>query len=111
MPHCVIEHSAKFDSDMVMAKVFEGAFQSKLFEADGSDIKVRAMVFEHFLTGNSQADFIHVSLNILSGRSAAQKAHLSETVLQQLAALALEPSSISVEVVDIDRASYRKLVR
>ena len=111
MPHCVIEHSAKFDSDMVMAKVFEGAFQSRLFEADGSDIKVRARVFEHFLTGNTKADFIHVSLNILSGRSAAQKAHLSETVLKQLAVLAIAPSSISVEVVDIDRASYRKLVR
>jgi 5-carboxymethyl-2-hydroxymuconate isomerase len=111
MPHCVIEHSAKFDSYLVMEKVFAGALQSKLFEEDGSDIKVRASVFEHFITGNSQADFIHVSLNILSGRSAAQKAQLSETVLQQLAALAIAPSSISVAVVDIDRASYRKLVR
>lgn len=111
MPHCVIEHSATFDSSMVMERVFAGALQSELFEADGSDIKVRAMVFDHFLTGNSKADFIHVALNILSGRSAAQKAHLAETVLQQLAALAIEPSSISVEVVDIDRASYRKVVR
>ena len=88
-----------------------GAFQSKLFEADGSDIKVRALVYEHFLTGNTKADFIHVSLNILSGRSAEQKAHLAETVLQQLTVLALAPSSISVEVIDMDRASYRKVVR
>jgi 5-carboxymethyl-2-hydroxymuconate isomerase len=111
MPHCVIEHSAVFESAVVMEKVFAGAFQSQLFEEDGSDIKVRARVFEHFRTGNTKADFIHVSLNILSGRSAAQKAHLAETVLQQLAVLALAPSSISVEVIDIDRASYRKIVR
>lgn len=65
---------------------------------------------QHYLTGTKHADFIHVVLKILSGRSTAQKHMLSSMVLVKLQQLALPSVSITVEVLDIDRASYAKFV-
>ena len=56
-------------------------------------------------------DFIHVTLKILSGRSIEQKTMLSRSVLGMLEMFVLEKASISVEVVDIERESYAKVVR
>ena len=42
MPHCVVEHSASIDGELILPLVFSGALKSALFEVDGSDIKVRA---------------------------------------------------------------------
>jgi len=110
MPHCIIEHSADLDGELLVDTVFSGALASNLFEADGSDIKVRAQGYNSYCTGGKKSGFIHVTLKILSGRTAAQKADLSETVLSRLALLDTAGKSVSVEVVDIDRTCYRKLL-
>ena len=115
MPHCIIEHSSTLDSNALIPKVFSACQESSLFEQDGSDIKVRVLPFEHYQTGtvqsaSSPADFIHVTMRILSGRNTEQKLMLSKLVLESLATLALKGCSTSVEVVDIDRASYSKVI-
>jgi 5-carboxymethyl-2-hydroxymuconate isomerase len=115
MPHCVIEHSSSLDSKALMPLVFNASLASSLFEKDGCDIKVRAVAFTQYQTGKvhsniAQIDFIHVTLKILSGRNTKQKKMLSHLVLSNLETLALKACSISVEVVDIDRATYAKLV-
>jgi len=112
MPHCIIEHSSSLDSNVLMPLVFNASLASSLFEKDGSDIKVRAIPFTQYQTGALQSDvaFIHVTLKILSGRNTDQKLVLSRLVLASLEALALKACSISVEVVDIERASYVKVV-
>ncbi len=111
MPHCIIEHSSNITGDKLVPLVYKGALKSELFEADGSDIKVRVLPFEHYQTGNVNMDFIHVTLKILSGRSIEQKTMLSRSVLGMLEMFVLEKASISVEVVDIERESYAKVVR
>lgn len=110
MPHCIVEHSTSIDGNTLMASVFQGALRSKLFEVDGRDIKVRALPYSHFQTGNGKLDFVHVTLKILSGRNAEQKLCLSDAVLESLKTLELTSVSITVEVVDIDRDSYAKIV-
>ncbi len=115
MPHCIIEHSSSLDSKALMPLVFNASLASSLFEKDGSDIKVRAIPFTQYQTGAFQSDvaqvaFIHVTLKILSGRNTEQKLVLSKLVLSSLERLVLKACSISVEVVDIDRTSYAKLV-
>ncbi|MCZ8499940.1 hypothetical protein O9929_27170 [Vibrio lentus] len=45
-----------------------------MFEADGRDIKVRSIASSNYQTGTTKADFIHVTLRILSGRSDENKA-------------------------------------
>lgn len=110
MPHCIIEHSSTINSDQLNNKVFLGALNSGLFEADGRDIKVRSVAYEHYQTGTTKEDFIHVTLRILSGRSDAHKATLSNTVMTQLESLSLVDASITIEVVDMDRSSYSKVI-
>ncbi|MEZ8720969.1 5-carboxymethyl-2-hydroxymuconate Delta-isomerase [Vibrio pomeroyi] len=110
MPHCIIEHSSTIKPDQLNNKVFLGALNSGLFEADGRDIKVRSVAYEHYQTGTTKEDFIHVTLRILSGRSDANKATLSNTVMTQLESLSLVDASITIEVVDMDRSSYSKVI-
>ena len=93
-----------------MPAVFSAAASSGLFEPDGRDIKVRAVAYDHYLTGPSKGDFVHVTVRLLAGRTTEQKMRLSQTVLAQLQALALPHCSLTVEIVDIDRASYAKAV-
>ena len=109
MPHCIVEHSASLNSELILPLVFSGAIESGLFEIDGSDIKVRAIVYHSYLTGPEKSDFIHVTLRILSGRTVEQKKMLSNSVLSQLQKLELRVCSLTVEVLDIERASYSKL--
>lgn len=110
MPHCIVEHSASLDGELILPLVFSGAMKSALFEADGSDIKVRSIAYQCYLTGQATSDFVHVVLKILSGRTPAQKQMLSRSVLAQLQTLEIPRCSLTVEVVDIERASYSKWV-
>ncbi len=112
MPHLIVEYSKKQvlanQINQVLAAAFQGALDSELFS--GADIKTRAIAFEHFNVGNSDKYFIHVTAKILSGRSLAQRQSLSVAILSQLNELALNNTSCTVEVVEIERASYAKLV-
>jgi 5-carboxymethyl-2-hydroxymuconate isomerase len=98
-----------------MPLVFKASLASSLFEKDGSDIKIRAIPFTQYQIGTlqnnvAQVAFIHVTLKILSGRNTEQKIGLSKLVLSSFETLALKACSISVEVVDIDRDSYEKVI-
>ena len=80
MPHCIIEHSASLDSELLVPLVFSGAVKSALFEADGSDIKVRAIAYQSYLTGIAKADFVDVFFKKLSGNTSAQKQSLAQSI-------------------------------
>ena len=110
MPHCIIEHSGKIDGEALVSSVYKGVLKSNLFEPDGSDIKVRAVPYSNFKTGNVDINFVHVTLKILSGRSVTQKTNLTHLVLVQLKTLQIANCSISVEIADIDPASYAKVI-
>ncbi|MBN1007446.1 5-carboxymethyl-2-hydroxymuconate Delta-isomerase [Amphritea pacifica] len=112
MPHCIIEFSDTLAPRLSPAKlvqtVYEGALKSGLFQAE--DIKTRALAYDHFLTGAAPADFIHVTIRILSGRTDEQKQLLSSTVLKGLTDCNLAGISLTVEVVDIHSCSYAKFI-
>ena len=110
MPHCIVEHSTNLDAETLINRVYAGAFESGLFEIDGADIKVRTVAYHHYCTGPRKSSFAHVELKILSGRTLEMKQHLSSTVLAKLRLLDIADCSLTVEVVDIDRASYAKWV-
>ena len=110
MPNCIVEHSAEIDGATLVPLVHRGALESKLFESEGSDIKVRAIPYSNYQTGSVNINFVHVTLKILSGRNLDQKSNLSRLVLENIEGLLSSDCSISVEVVDIDRDSYAKVV-
>jgi 5-carboxymethyl-2-hydroxymuconate isomerase len=112
MPHCIIEYSKNLEQSLsikeLVCAVHGYVFSSGLFEE--SSIKTRAIEYTHFQTGVSDMPFIHITLKILHGRNHQEKKDLSTLVLDKLGNDIPPPISISVEVSDIEKVSYKKLV-
>lgn len=110
MPHCIVEHSNDIDGAFVNSLVHMAAKDSQLFDNQSSDIKVRSIEYANYKTGSLDLKFVHVTLRILSGRTPEQKVGLTKLVCTKLAEANLTNCSISVEVQDIDRDSYAKVI-
>jgi 5-carboxymethyl-2-hydroxymuconate isomerase len=112
MPHCIIDYSpgiaGQIEIEALLDAVHLGAMDSDLFPE--YDIKTRAQGYEYHRTGQTRDSFVHVALHLLSGRSDEQKSMLSEYVLARIEPLLPRVVSVSVEIVDIHRESYRKRV-
>lgn len=110
MPHCIVEYASELKNDVSPARMMEIVFtacvDSQLFQRQ--DIKVRAISFDDYLVGNGDRRFLHVCLKILDGRSPQQKQNLSQSVLQELVALGLSNTEITVDVCDTVGQSYSK---
>ena len=112
MPHCIIEYSAQLQKTVkptqLISAVYNGAFTSELFESN--DIKTRAISFDDHQTGSVKANFIHVTIKILSGRTLEQRQKLSHAISNELNMLNCSATSLTVEVVDMERESYAKVI-
>ncbi|GAA0817539.1 5-carboxymethyl-2-hydroxymuconate Delta-isomerase [Colwellia sp. D2M02] len=112
MPHCIIEYSAPLHAvlkpSQLISAVYNGAFNSELFE--NSEIKTRVIPFDNYQSGSVKVNFIHVVTKILSGRTLAQRKLLSQTILAELKMLNLSKTSLTVEIVEMERDSYAKVI-
>ena len=112
MPHCIIEYSKQIEQTLAVQElvslVHHSVFLSELFEE--SSIKTRAIEFEHYQTGLSNMPFIHITLKIMFGRNHQQKKKLAALVLDKLNEVFTAPISLSVEVMDIDKVGYKRIV-
>jgi len=108
MPHFVIECSknilAQQPADVIMHIVYDAAAATGLF-AD-NDIKVRINSYDQYRLGEGKDSFMHIFASIMGGRTTAQKAALSKTIIQQLAPLFPDISFLSMNVEDFDPATY-----
>ena len=121
MPHAIIEYSEsitqntaqntaqKLTPAQLLSVVYESTLASELFNK--TDIKVRAIPYASHQSGADHTDFIHVTLKILAGRTVEQRNHLSKRVLKELSTLPLTSVSLSVEVCNIETASYNKQIK
>ncbi|MGB7481598.1 MAG: 5-carboxymethyl-2-hydroxymuconate Delta-isomerase [Burkholderiaceae bacterium] len=117
MPHLVVEYSqnlASFDAPACLATANAALAASGHFEE--ADIKSRAYRVATFRVGSEPVEraFVAARLSILSGRSLEAKQDLSQRVLralqQHIPAGTSPDTQVSVEITDIDRASYAKAV-
>lgn len=110
MPHCTIEYStelrSRLDPYVLVETVFRATLASGLFVEN--DIKTRALPYEYYQVGAKRADFIAVSIRMLSGRTDAQKTALTAALKEALLALDLQRLALTVEVIDMHRDSYIK---
>lgn len=108
MPHFIIDCSEDIlklhSQDKIIKQVNLSAISTKLFYKD--DIKVRVNVFDKYLTGDKQENFIHVFANIMQGRTMEQKSNLSRTIVQDLAFLFPSVPHIGTNVIEFEKASY-----
>ena len=115
MPHLTLEYTSNLDtldaagllSELNAALAGSGQFEEL-------DIKSRALRFDTFAIGTSPAGrgFVHAKLALLSGRTPAIKAELSQRMLQVLQRRCPPVDGIGTqlcaEILDIDRDSYAK---
>ncbi len=108
MPHVVIEHTDKTADQMpsVCKDVFDAAAQCSTF-TDPSAIKVRSRLCANH-TGGTGDDFAHATIRMLQGRDDAAKGEVADAVMGVLAAHLTHVANLTVEVVDMDKPSYRK---
>ena len=76
------------------------------------DLECRNPELVEIGTAPAQRGFVHVQLRLLSGRSDAVKKELSDAMAAVLHRLTPQPPGmlvqLSVEIADMDRASYYK---
>ena len=117
MPHLILEYSnnlpAGTDVPVVLRRLHDAL--AALGPFDVADIKSRAVAHNVFVAGSGASDaaFVHVELAILSGRDPetrrAAGAALLDVLREELAELYdTHPCSLTVEVREMDRASYAK---
>ena len=108
MPHFILDCTERIleiqDPQKVIKAVFETAFETGLFGRN--DIKVRLNPFKHSLVQGGDTDFIHVFGNIMVGRTDAQKAHHSKSIVTKLTSMFPNVPIISINIRDFDKVSY-----
>jgi len=118
MPHIIVEYTPNLPDlpfDAMLAAVTRRLAESPEVE-DEADLKARVVRADWFRVGlaDSRRGFIHVTVRILAGRSEQAKQDFSQRVadgmLEHMPAFATGMTvHLSVEVVDMDRGSYRKV--
>ena len=111
MPHIIVEYAGHLDETHCMntlcKALFTAAAASGVFP-DISAIKVRAIPCPFSLIGSEPQSFAHATIRLLAGRDEAVKADLTRTILAVLDQALPEVGSLSVDIKDIDTASYAK---
>ncbi|MFC5300365.1 5-carboxymethyl-2-hydroxymuconate Delta-isomerase [Azospira restricta] len=118
MPHLTLEYTDNLAPHLapdILPRLNRALLASSLFAE--SDLKSRALLLDQWCVGVEAAPraFAHVRVALLSGRPPGAKRALAEAVLAALADACAPPPGaelqLSVEIVDIDAASYAKEVR
>lgn len=108
MPHFVIECSENVlksvSEEEVIKQVHVVANASGLF--DERDIKVRMKPFKTYLVANTREDFIHVFSHIMEGRTTAQKAALSKSIIEKLFSIFPGVPNLAINISEFERATY-----
>lgn len=113
MPNLIMEYSSSVEERINVPGLLEDlhnvALNCGLF--DPSAVKSRSLRCQHWLIGldENNVDFIYVSLELLSGRTEQQKSDLSRRLLEVLQQKARTVQQLSVNIIDMDKASFNNL--
>ena len=116
MPHLTVEYSANltgFPVATVLKELNDSLCASGEVKEE-ADLKSRAVAHHDVLIGTAGGErgFVFVTLRLLAGRTADAKAALGERIAAVLRQHTPRPAGmmvqLSVEMVDMDRASYVK---
>ncbi len=108
MPHIVVEYFAPkgLDQTRVLTEVLETAVGTGIMER--ANVKVRLLPSEAILLGDGRASFMHLTVSLLTGRTADQKLSLAEALTTKLREICPDVEAISADIRDMDPACYKK---
>ncbi|WP_027995165.1 5-carboxymethyl-2-hydroxymuconate Delta-isomerase [Simplicispira psychrophila] len=116
MPHLIVEYSQNlpaFPEAQALIELNEAITTHPEIPSE-IELKSRFVLVDSFAIGTlpAQRAFVHAQLRLLSGRTPEAKKDLSERIAEVLRRLTPKPAEVlvqlSVEIVDMDRASYVK---
>ncbi len=113
MPNLVMEYSNSVDEQvnvqLLLEDLHQAAIDSGLFEL--SSIKSRALPCHQWLIGEQEdsVDFIHITFDLLCGRSEEQKTALSHQLMNVLQAQASSVYSLTINIRDMDKKFFQKV--
>lgn len=114
MPNLVLEYSNSVDERVNIQGLLEDlhrvALHCGLFDA--ASVKSRSLRCHNWLVGEEgdSVDFIHISFELLSGRTEEQKRDLSRQLIQTLQEQASHVRSLTVNMRDMDKACFQKVL-
>lgn len=112
MPHVVLEYSQGVEDSCDMQALCEDLFQALASQEtfDASAIKVRATPVTFFRIGTEPQSFVHAMLMLMDGRDEPTRRALNACVLDVLAKSLPGVGSLTVQDVEMCRATYAKRV-
>lgn len=114
MPNLVMEYSNSVDDRVNVQGLLEDlhhiALNCGLFDVGA--VKSRALRCHHWLIGDEadSVDFIHISFELLDGRTAEQKRDLSRQLMAVLQTQASHIRSLTVNIRDMDKECFQKII-
>lgn len=114
MPNLVMEYSNSVDERInvqgLLADLHQVAIDSGLF--DTGSVKSRALRCHQWLIGHQgdSVDFIHISFELLAGRSAESKRELSRKFMEVLVEKASHVHSLTINIRDMDADCFQKVI-
>ena len=110
MPHLSIEFSEELERDYDMQSVCETLFATLAGTSvfDAADIKVRATSAAYFRIGTEPQTFVHATLLLMEGRDEPTRRGLNSKIIETLRKALPNVGSITVQDVELTRATYLK---
>ena len=117
MPHIIIEHSKRISKNHALkfgSKIRDLMGELKEGNFDPEQCKIRQFSFDQYYVGSkdeTEADFMHISIKILSGRSLDVRKTLSYQVMAALNTFVVTHSlrlDLSVDIIEMDANTYQK---
>lgn len=113
MPHAIIEYSenlsGEFQAQDFTRMAFDALLSTGLCEA--SHIKTRAYPAQDFYveTKGHEGRFVHTIIYLLEGRTLEQKQLFSQTMIDKFGVTLKNVDSITVDVREMVKDTYRKV--
>jgi len=111
MPHIIVEYAASIahhhDLDKLCEELFEAAMTTSAFVTP-EDIKVRMLPASHWFQQVENSSFAHITVRLMVGRTVEQKQEVTTTILKTAAKCLSDVGSITVDIKEIDPATYVK---
>jgi len=113
MPHFKIDCSKNILAIVPCGEIIEvvhnTAEETGLFKK--GDIKVRINPYTEYTTGGTKDDFIHITADIMGGRTTEQKQNLSRGIIGKLKPMFPNVKFVSIDIRDINPETYTNLAK
>jgi len=113
VPQVIIEFSKELEQQHSIQALCDSLFEALAAEdeiTDPSTIKIRARPIEFYRNGTEPPSFVHATFLLLDGRDEATRKHLNHRILSVMEAALPDVGSLSVQDVEMTRATYAKRV-